>query len=357
MSEDRRTWRTVGGARVEGTWTPVFVSGDGHDHAVADLFIYADGAIKQGHREFDLDGLAAELESGAIAIAPPRGAKVSIHHLAVWECGETHAVVTPEMFLGDVADEIDRLNGRPESRDRCTAAAHEWAADPNEEKRLVLREAFYAVPAHKRRYFGARLWHYLSAITPAGEEAESDGFRSLITEERRERAGKYFAEQAAGHKAWREHEPADGPRQPTSPTLGTGEIATQVLQIDHPAPIHYRGRDYASVAHAYWALSTNDPAAQDRIAAAETGFDAHRLAGEAVLRPGWSEARLAIMAELLRAKFSTHPALADVLRNTGDARIVHHGLESAYWTSAGTNWIGRLLELVRAEIRLSEGLP
>ena len=356
MSEGRRTWRTVDGVRIEGTWTPVFIGGGG-GHTVADLFIYADGVIRHGSRDLDLDGLAAELAAGTVAIAPPQGAKVSIHHLAVWECGEAHAVVSPEMLLGDVADEIDRLNDRPGSRDRCTAAAHEWAADPSEEKRLALHEAYLAVPEHKRRYFGARHWHYLSAVTPAGEEAEFDGFRSLITDERRENARKYFAGQAAGYQAWREHEPADGPKRPASPTVGTGEVATRVLQIDHPAPIHYRGRDYASAAHAYWALSTNDPAAQNRIAAAETGFDAHRLAREAPLRPGWPEARLAIMAELLRAKFHAHPALADVLRSTGDARIVHHGLEGGHWTSEGTNWIGRLLELVRAEIRLAEGLP
>lgn len=356
MTADRRTWRTVDGARIEGTWRPVFV-GQGDGHAVTELFVYADGVIKCGHRELALDGLAAELAAGAIVIAPPQGSRASIHHLASWECGETHAAVTPEMLLGDVADEIDRLNGRPDSRDRCTASAHEWAADPSEEKRLALHAALLAVPAHKRRYFGARLWHYLSAVTPAGEEAEFDGHRELITDERREGAREHFLAQAAGYRAAREHRPADGPEQPASPPLGTGEPTTWALQIDHPAPVHYRGRTYASVAHAYWALSAGDPAAHDRIAAASTGFDAHALAREAPLRPGWPEARLAIMAELLRAKFYAHPALAHVLRSTGDARIVHHGLEGGHWTSAGTNWIGRLLELIRAELRLAEGLP
>ncbi|GIG71371.1 NADAR family protein [Phytomonospora endophytica] len=355
MTSDKRTWRTVDGVRIEGTRRPVFVD-NGGAHLLTDLTIYADGVIDCQSAHLDLDGLAAALESGRVAIAPPPGSTVSIHHLATWTCGETRAVVTPATLLAEIADEIDRLNGRPGSRERCEAAAHAWAADPGEAERLALREAFLAVPEHRRRYFGARLWHYLSAITPVGEEAECDGTRSLITGERRDKARKSFAEQAAGHRASQRDTPADGPREPASAPIGTGEAATWALQIDHPAPIHYRGRDYRSVAHAYWALSTPDPAAHDRIAAAEKGYDAHRLAKHAPLRPGWPEARLAVMAELLRAKFNTHPALAEILRATGDARIVHHGLEGAHWTSEGTNWIGRLHELLRAELRLREGL-
>ena len=328
MTAARRTWRTVDGVRVEGTWRPVFATSGDH-HFLTELFVYADGVITCQSKDLGLTGLAAALESGSIAIAPPPGAEVTIHHLAAWKSGETHAAVTPAQLLADIADDIERLNGRPDARDRCTAAAHAWAADPGEERRLALREAFLAVPEHRRRYFGARLWSYLAAITPAGEEAEFDGFRALITDERRERARTSFAEQAAGYRAWQQNQPADGPREPATPPIGTGEPATMALQLDHPAPIHYRGREYATVAHAYWALSTGDPDAHDRIAGAEDGLDAQRIARTAPPRPGWPEVRLAIMAELLRAKYATYPALADLLRDTGDARIIHHGLEGA----------------------------
>jgi predicted NAD-dependent protein-ADP-ribosyltransferase YbiA (DUF1768 family) len=61
------------------------------------------------------------------------------------------------------------------------------------------------------------------------------------------------------------------------------------------------------------------------------------------------------MAGLLRAKFTQHPALAEILLGTGDARIAYSGYEeSPYWRTArddqGRNWVGRLLELVRSEL-------
>jgi predicted NAD-dependent protein-ADP-ribosyltransferase YbiA (DUF1768 family) len=59
------------------------------------------------------------------------------------------------------------------------------------------------------------------------------------------------------------------------------------------------------------------------------------------------------MAKLLRAKYTQHPQLAGTLLATADARIIHTGLDSAYWVAGsrhGTNWIGRLLEVIRSEL-------
>ncbi|MEU8132793.1 NADAR family protein [Streptodolium elevatio] len=63
------------------------------------------------------------------------------------------------------------------------------------------------------------------------------------------------------------------------------------------------------------------------------------------------------MTELLRAKFRQHPDLADILVSTGDARIVYQSLDP-FWDGAGPgetkrHWMGRLLELVRAELVLA----
>lgn len=76
-------------------------------------------------------------------------------------------------------------------------------------------------------------------------------------------------------------------------------------------------------------------------------------AQEAPRRPGWPAIRLAVMTRLLRAKFAQHPDMARTLLATGDARIVYSGAGSAYWTASterSSNWIGRLLELVRSEL-------
>src|SRR6185312_4909626 len=100
-----------------------------------------------------------------------------------------------------------------------------------------------------------------------------------------------------------------------------------------------------------WALSTSDPEWHDRIAAAARSFDAADLAVQAPRRAGWPAARLAVMATLLRAKYTQHPYLARTLLGTGDARIMYIDFDSAYWVAGangGTNWIGRLMEVIRS---------
>jgi len=61
------------------------------------------------------------------------------------------------------------------------------------------------------------------------------------------------------------------------------------------------------------------------------------------------------MTNLVRAKFDQHPDLAGRLLATGEARIRSaHSLSGSYWQGGahGRNWLGRILELVRSELRL-----
>jgi hypothetical protein len=57
------------------------------------------------------------------------------------------------------------------------------------------------------------------------------------------------------------------------------------------------------------------------------------------------------MATLLRAKFSQHPQLARILTETGTAVITYNQFDSQFW-GFPRNWMGRLLELARAELAL-----
>jgi predicted NAD-dependent protein-ADP-ribosyltransferase YbiA (DUF1768 family) len=63
----------------------------------------------------------------------------------------------------------------------------------------------------------------------------------------------------------------------------------------------------------------------------------------------------------MRLKFVQHPAMARTLLATGDARILCATLGSDYWTSSSersSNWIGRLLEVVRSELAAADaGIP
>ncbi|MEV4350694.1 NADAR family protein [Actinoplanes sp. NPDC049596] len=116
------------------------------------------------------------------------------------------------------------------------------------------------------------------------------------------------------------------------------------------AVVVHAGREQPSVMHAYWALSTPDTTWHDRVTIAERGLDARTLAADAPRRDNWPAVRLGVMAALLRNKFDRHPAMATELLATGVTRLLHTDWGSRYWSSEGTNGLGRLLELIRSEL-------
>ena len=63
------------------------------------------------------------------------------------------------------------------------------------------------------------------------------------------------------------------------------------------------------------------------------------------------------MLEALQAKFTQHPELRDVLLATGDANLVEHTDNDAYWADggdgSGKNMLGKLLMRVREQLRSS----
>ncbi|MFF4827279.1 NADAR family protein [Streptomyces sp. NPDC001312] len=129
----------------------------------------------------------------------------------------------------------------------------------------------------------------------------------------------------------------------------------RALRNEYPSPITVGQDDtvHPTVLHAYWALSVAEPHAREAVRTAESVFDARTIAAQASRRPDWEHIRTAVMTDLLRAKFGRHPDLAAVLLATGDATLVYDE-GSYFWGDRGgrgRNWTGRLLELVRSELR------
>ncbi len=134
-----------------------------------------------------------------------------------------------------------------------------------------------------------------------------------------------------------------------------------MLRNEFPAQITFAGESYASVLHGYWALSAADASDRGAIRDAASGQEARELGGRAAHQDDWPNVRLAVMAGLLRAKFTQHPEPAQVLLSTGDAGISYTGLsDSPFWRDAsdsrGRNWMGRLLELTRSELVAQQAL-
>ncbi len=368
------TYRTVGGERISGVWCHVWqrVRTDG-EYFPEDLFVFADGEVRFGQwpqpsGAGGVDGLQRMLASGRITLTRP-GAPDLPPGPPTWGSRRSEAL-TPEGFLQEVADEIEVLNGRPDSAKRCWDAIQRYHQDPTEANRGLLRDAYLAVPPHRRIYVLGDMDRQDQPLrillTDIGTPVPGDG--PMVTAEMHQDVLEYFrrgdrgAAQATEQRAVRH---ADDPTGPGRPAIISHETVYPrgwpqtldlfVLRNEYPATVHFAQERYPSVLHGYWALSAADP--RDRVAIRDTASarEAHDRGGAAARRTGWAAMRPAVMAGLLRGKFTQHPELAAILLATGDAPISYTGLsDSPYWRDVpdlrGRNWMGRLLELTRAEL-------
>jgi ribA/ribD-fused uncharacterized protein len=73
------------------------------------------------------------------------------------------------------------------------------------------------------------------------------------------------------------------------------------------------------------------------------------------LRRDWESVKERVMLEALRAKFTQHEDLKEILLGTGEALLVEHTANDSYWgdggDGSGKNRLGRLLMQVRNELR------
>ena len=92
---------------------------------------------------------------------------------------------------------------------------------------------------------------------------------------------------------------------------------------------------------------------RETIRAAGTPGRAKRLGRKFQILPGWEGTRLAVMREILAAKFEQHPELLARLAATGDAPLREgNRWHDNFWGDCacprcagteGKNWLGRLL--------------
>jgi ribA/ribD-fused uncharacterized protein len=73
------------------------------------------------------------------------------------------------------------------------------------------------------------------------------------------------------------------------------------------------------------------------------------------MRRDWESVKVEIMRDALMAKFTQHDELRVLLLSTGDAKIVEHTENDAFWgdggDGSGKNTLGQLLMQVRESLR------
>lgn len=129
----------------------------------------------------------------------------------------------------------------------------------------------------------------------------------------------------------------------------------------HRTPVTFEGQVFPTAEHAYQAGKASKPIVRDWILSAPTpalvAMAAHGLYTWDIV-PNWSKIKFDRMRDVLRAKFSQHQALRDLLLSTGNARLVEAGTTdnavNRLWgevNGKGKNMLGVLLMEVRDELR------
>jgi ribA/ribD-fused uncharacterized protein len=123
----------------------------------------------------------------------------------------------------------------------------------------------------------------------------------------------------------------------------------------------FEGEVFATSEHAYQAGKARKPSVRKWLMEAPSpsllAMAAHGLYYWDV-SPGWSTTKFDRMRAVLRAKFTQHPDLRDLLLSTGDARLVETATVdnevNRLWgevNGVGRNMLGALLMELRAELR------
>lgn len=135
----------------------------------------------------------------------------------------------------------------------------------------------------------------------------------------------------------------------------------EFLSNFYPAKMEYEGIIYRNAEAAYQAQKCKFP--KDRQMFCELyGNQAKKLGRSIQIREDWEQIRLAVMENVVDAKFNQNPALARRLLETGDKPLIEGNLHGdLFWgkdrkTGEGENHLGVILMKLRETYRI-QGLP
>jgi ribA/ribD-fused uncharacterized protein len=122
----------------------------------------------------------------------------------------------------------------------------------------------------------------------------------------------------------------------------------------HPVNVEYEGVTYPSVEHAYQAAKSLDPEEREIIRSSGSAGLTKRLGRHAMVRDGWEDVKLEIMAGLVYQKFHENADLTNKLLGTGNMALVEgNWWGDRYWgvcNGVGHNHLGRILMAVRKSL-------
>ena len=122
-------------------------------------------------------------------------------------------------------------------------------------------------------------------------------------------------------------------------------------------PITLDGETWPTSEHCFQAQKFEDPIHRANVRKAKSPMLAAKLGRDRTqkLRRDWESAKDGVMRKAVTAKFTQHPELRELLVATGDAKLVEHTENDAYWgdggDGSGRNRLGAILMQVRDGLR------
>jgi N-glycosidase YbiA len=124
-----------------------------------------------------------------------------------------------------------------------------------------------------------------------------------------------------------------------------------------PYPVRLDGKLWPTSEHYFQAQKFQDAQHQESIRQAKSPTIAARMRRDRrkKLRPDWEAVKVGVMRNAVRAKFTQHDDLREILLSTDEATIVEHTENDSYWgdggDGSGKNMLGRILMEIREELR------
>lgn len=121
--------------------------------------------------------------------------------------------------------------------------------------------------------------------------------------------------------------------------------------------VRYKNRIWKTSEHAYQADKFDAPDVKNKIFHANTPGIAADIGRDRKnpLRKDWESVKVQIMYDVIKAKFTQHDHLKELLLSTGDRLIVEHTVNDTFWADGGDgkgkNMLGKLLMRLRDELR------
>ncbi|MEU8132794.1 DUF7638 domain-containing protein [Streptodolium elevatio] len=299
------THRMVDGSRVEGLSRPALHRFNGRLELV-NLAAYADGIVSVGGgpwATWSFERFVEAVHDGEIVAHVEDGMQVHAYDFGDWTVAEaTMSYDDPTALITEMADAVDRLNGRPDTVDRFYAAVRAYGRESSPEALAAMRTAADAVPdrwgwlvdsASTQAAYRV-MWHDEGATLWGGQQIFADE-----AEQARQELAEYAAE-------WDDRdEAASAAKTAQLATASTVELYDVnfahpdgppprdpgALRNEFPLETSVAGATYPSLHHAFHALSILDDAGREAVAAEPMGIRVPYVAAGYPERPEWPAVR------------------------------------------------------------------